>query len=675
MTTKITTRKHKLHLARQMLESISEQSNSAYYVFLGDHIPKTNSAITEIAESIVETQFDPYQNMEVGKRVSSNDAILTIRNIPYVSGTVYDMYDDEDDELVDSDYYVIVNASSYYHVYKCLDNNLGANSTIEPDFSHISGANTYVYQTSDGYRWKYMYSVSSTIKDKFSTDDYFPLQANATVSSQAVNGSIDIIKIDGEGSGYHNYLSGTFTASQIRYDGDPNLYRITNTNIQVTNGFYTGCLLYISSGTGAGEYSRISDYYVNSIGNFIELSNELTVTPVNGSQWQINPEVIVTGHGRDLVNAVARALVNASSQNSIYRVEMMNRGSGYVFASANVIANSVVSVQSAAIVRPIYSPYHGHGYDAASELHADGLMFSVKFSNTETNTIPAVNKFQQVGVIKDPIFGNTTLVISSSNGLFLADETIYKINPVRIATNATINTTSSLVTVSGGDFENQLAANDFVYIKASNGTSHMLARVNDVVNSTVINVTSNGFFACTSALVYQANVSSNAIFVSQSNSTIINISSVQGVFQSNDVFVGNSSGGQAVVSSVIRSAVTKDFNTFIQMVKLVGTYSSGTFTTDEVVYQGASYATATAIGRIHSATLDGGTLTVYITNPQGEFTTGNIVGVTSLAIASISSSYKPEIFEGSGEILFVENLLPVTRQNNQSETVRINFTF
>lgn len=675
MATKITTRKHKLHAARQMYESISEQSNSAYYVFVGDHIPKDNSSITEISESIVETQFDPYQNMQFGKRVSANDALLTIRNIPYTSGTVYDMYDDEDDDLLDSDYYAIVNASSYYHVFKVLDNNLGANSTIEPDFSHISGSNSYVYQTSDGYRWKYMYSVTSTVKDKFSTDDWFPLQPNTTVSAQAVDGSIDIIKIDGEGAGYHNHLSGTFTASQIRYNGEPKIYRITNSSIQVTNGFYTGCMLYISSGTGSGGYSRIVDYFVNANGNFIELADELDTTPINGSQWQINPEVIVTGHGRNLVNAVARALINASSQNSVYRIEMLNRGSGYVFASANVIANSVVSVQSPAIVRPIYSPYNGHGYDAASELHAQGLMFSIKFSNSESNTIPTINKFQQVGVVKDPIFGNTRIQISSSNGAFIANETVYKINPVRVATNATINTTSSMITVSGGDFVNQFTANDYVYIKSSNGTSHMLTKVNDVVNSTVINVTSNGFFACTSALVYQANISSNAIFLAQPNSSIIELNRVQGVLQSNDIFIGNSSGGQAVVNTIIRSNVTKGFNTFIQMNKLIGTYTSGTFTADEVVYQGASLATATALGRIHSAVVDGGTLTVYITNQQGDFSTGNIVGATSLAIASISSTYKPELIEGSGEILFVENLLPVTRQNNQSETMRINFTF
>lgn len=675
MATKKLTERYKLHLARQMIESISELSNTAYYVFASDHIPREVSEIPVIDDDLDSTLFSPYSNMQFGKRVGANDSVLVVRNIPYVSNTVYAMYDDTDEDLIDKDFYVVVNASSYYHVFKCLDNNFEVPSTVEPNFAHITGSNTEVYQTSDGYRWKYICTASANENLKFGTDAFFPYIANSTVSSSAVAGAIDVIKVDGTGGGYHNYLEGSFSAAGIRVSGDPLLYRLSNSTIQQTNGFYTGCILYLSTGTGAGQYATITDYFTNGNGSFAYISSEFATTPVNGTTWQVNPAVIIKGNGRNIVNAVARALVNASASNSIYRVEMLNRGSGYDYATANVIANSVVDVLLPAELRVIRSPYGGHGYDGAVDLNANAVMFSVKFSNSETNTITTSNKFQQIGVLKDPVFSEVDFVISSSNGTFLPSEKIYKIDPIRIATNGTVTTTSSEVTVAAADFTNQLAAGDFVYLKSSNGTSHMITTVHDVVNSSVINISSNCFFACTETLVYLGNVSSNAVFSSQPNSTVISVTSVSGVFTTSDIIVGNSSGGHAVISSVKRNGVTKDFNTFVQMNKLVGTLSSGSFVENEIIYQGSSLASANVTAVVHSSNVDGGVLTIYTTNQTGPFAVGEVIGANSLSVASISTVYKPEIIEGSGEIIFLENISPVQRQGNQSEIVQINFSF
>tara|TARA_R110000868_G_scaffold25423_3_gene99153 strand:- start:8264 stop:10291 length:2028 start_codon:yes stop_codon:yes gene_type:complete len=675
MPTKLITQQHKLHLARQLIESISEIANTAYYVFASNHVARASSTVPNVTEDVYTVQIDPYRTMQFGKRVSANNARLSIRKINYTSNTLYAMYDDQDDELNLSDYYAIVNASSYYHVFLCLDNNRGANSTVEPDFSQISGSNTAVYQTSDGYRWKYLYTVSSTVDGDFTTDDWFPFEANTTVSNSAVDGAINIIKVDGTGSGYHNYVSGTFIASSIHVGGQPTIYRLSNTNINHTNGFYTGCILYLATGTGSGQYAVVNNYYTNSSGNYISADRELTTVPTNGTTWQVNPRVKISGYGRNIVNAEARALVNAYASNGIYRVEMLDQGSGYEFATANVIANSMVDITTPSIVRPIMSPAGGHGFDAASDLNCYSAIFSVEFSNSESNTISTNNSFQQIGIIKDPVFSNVNLIIASSNGLFIADELIYKINPVRLETNATINTTSSLVTKTGADFVNQFTANDFVYLKASNGTSHMLVTIHDIVNSSTINLNSNGFFACTETSIYQANVSSNAVFISQSNSTVLVINSVCGVITSNDTVIGISSGAKAIVNTVYRSGVNKNFNTFVQMTKLVGSVLSGSLIEDEYVYQGASYANSTASGRLHSANVNGGALTLYITSKTGAFTTGTVTGVTSLATATISTLYAPELVASSGEIIFLENISPVERQSDQTEHLQIVFSF
>ena len=55
--------------------------------------------------------------------------------------------------LYDANFYVM---NSERNVYKCLDNNNNdSGSTVEP-----TGTDTIVLSTADGYKWKYMYTLS-----------------------------------------------------------------------------------------------------------------------------------------------------------------------------------------------------------------------------------------------------------------------------------------------------------------------------------------------------------------------------------------------------------------------------------------------------------------------------------------------------------------------------------
>jgi len=416
MATKIITNKMRLHNARQIYESIYENSeldaNTAYYLFVGNHDPSV-TLIEEITESEDLVTFDPYQNMIAGKRVTNNDLAICIRNIPYGTGVVYDMYDDQDDDLLGKDFFVITEEGSYFHVYKCLDNNMGAVSSVQPDFSHITGSNTIVYQTTDGYRWKYMYSVSDSQELKFGTSDYFPVIANTDVSGNAISGGVDIIKVEGQGKGYDNYVEGAFQTAEIQVGGNGQIYEISNTDAKISNNFYNGCLLYLTNGTGSGQFAKITNYIANTSGNFIVINSAFSTTPTSGTEYEIYPEVVVFGSGYAHVNCTARALVNALASNSVYRVEIIDRGTEYTkLVSANAYADPAVGVTLPAELRPINSPPLGHGYDAAKELGANSIMFSVKISNNENDTIPATNSFKQIGILKDPIFANVNLGIT-----------------------------------------------------------------------------------------------------------------------------------------------------------------------------------------------------------------------------------------------------------------------
>ena len=679
MAKKLTTVHNKHHVATQFLESVSETTNTAYYVFVGDQYDR--SSVREISESDRDIIIDTYQNMIMGKRVTPSDIKLGIRNIPYVSNTKYDMYDDQDQYLSIKNYYVVVNASSYYHVYKCLDNNGNTYSTITPDISHISGANTELYETSDGYRWKYLFSISSSAKNKFATDDYFPIVANTSVTRSAVDGSINLIKVIDGGKRYDNYLEGTFSTSHIKINGNSVLYEISNSNINTTNTFYSNCLIYLSSGTGIGQYRKIVDYFTNSNGNYIVVNSEFTTVPTNGTEWEIYPYVKIVGSGQT-INAVARAIVNSSSSNSIHKIEILDPGKNYNYHDSTIEVSSVVSTSEnfrQANVRSIYSPPGGHGSSIENELYCKNMIISVEFANSESNTILTTNKFNQVGLLKDPLFTNVQLNLDNVVGTFTPDEKIVKINPIRINTNAISNSTSN-ITCNSAAFNTQLQAGDTIYLRTSDSTEHFIHTVNSIVNSTVITLTTNTSITSNNVWIYLANVSSNGYLSDIKTANSILLSNVQGIFQTDDTVVGLQSGTVGTVTTIYRNDVAKGFNTFIQLGKFVGNLVSGTFTENEIIYQGNLTAANATLHSVINTSSNG--ILLYVSNTVGSFSFGNVGNVSftvtgndSLAVAHVSNSYPGELVYGSGEVLYLNNIEAVEREETQKEVFKIIFEF
>jgi len=677
MATKIVTNKMRLHSARQIYESIDEHPNTAYYYFISNHDPEV-LVPEDINRVEAEITFDPYQGMIAGKRISSSDIALAVKNIPYQSNTVYDMYDDQDYLLDDKNYFVITEEGSYFHVYKCLDNNMGDVSSVQPSFSHIVGANSIVYQTSDGYRWKYMYSVADTDKLKFSTANFFPVLPNTEVSNSAVLGAIDIIKVEGIGQGYGNYVEGTFSTSHIRVGGNSVLYEISNTTASSSNNFYNGCLLYLTAGDGAGQYSKISTYISNTSGKYIKIANAFVTSPTNGTDYEIYPAVNVFGTGSSKVNCVARALINALASNSVYRVEMIDRGSGYTYAfSANVVAHSTVEVGLPAEIRPINSPPNGHGSDAAMELASNSFIFSVKFSNTENDTIPAINSFKQIGIIKDPVFSNVSIEIKNGVGTFGVGEMISQVKPYRIEVSASINTTSANVDATNADFVNQFDVGDYVYLAANDDTAFQLTTISSITNSSQIVLNVNGNFNSSNCFIYKTNVYSQA-YVNSSNTTHVLVSNVMGVFSTDDLFIANISGSVAQVNTIYQSNTAKGFSTYIGMYRYDGVLNSGSFQENEWVYQQNFTTDSNTVALLHSTVVVGSNITMYTTEQLDEFRVGGtntVTGNTSSAVMRVDTKYPPEIRYGSGDVIFLENVDEITRSNTTSETFQTVITF
>lgn len=659
--TTLTTITHRTNGARAF---ISDVGATPYYFFTADHtLPENSSLIDPVVPSVNDSLRDVYRNMIYGKRIGSNSVSLAIRNLPYETGVVYTMYDDSV-SLESNDYYVCVNASSYFHVFKVLDNNQNAASTIPPNFADIVGSNTHIYQTSDGYRWKYMYSFDSAQNLKYTTSEFIPVVANADVSGNAVPGSIDVVKIIEPGRGYSNYLTGSLNASDIMVNGQTTVYAISNTVAKTQNGFYTGCYIYLTTGEAAGQYREIVDYVSNPNGNFITVESFFEIEPTNGTNYEIYPKVTISGSGSETVPAAARALVNAVASNSIYRVEMLDYGRDYQYATAEIIANGVVGVLANAEVRPILPPKNGHGYDAASELGCRDVIISTSLANNEGNTVPAVNTYRRVGIVKEPVFSEATLTMINQTGSYLIGETIRQITSQRVKFNVVAALSNTGFTANTGDFREQLSDGQPIMIRNDDTSSYFYTTIDEVINSSAVSTIDALPFSASNASIFTVNTVGTAI-VSNTGLNSLLISNVSPTFISGSKIIGQSSGAFSEVDTVSRSGVTKGFDTYVQLNKYVGSLSFGLFSINEPVTQGNSVAL------LHSYQIDSGVTTAYTSNQVGQFTTGNtMIGTLSSAIMSISAKYQPELVFGSGVPIYIENLSPISRAPTQTETFK-----
>ena len=249
----IITNKFRVHNQEQFVESFSESSANVYYLGIGRPQAfatatrpdlRTENEGTDAAPltpvDSIQDEFHHFDDMLAAKKVTSTDVSICIPRRNWTTGTVYDYYRHDygnrvtggtttqsansgATNLFDATFYVM---SSDFNVFKCLDNNGNAASTVEP-----TGTSTSILSTGDGYKWKYMYTLSATQQANFLSTDFMAVATNSTVSAAATDGAVNIVKIKTAGSGGTN---GTHTGVAIRGDGSSGVCSVTVSGGAVT---------------------------------------------------------------------------------------------------------------------------------------------------------------------------------------------------------------------------------------------------------------------------------------------------------------------------------------------------------------------------------------------------------------------------------------------------------
>lgn len=266
MTTSNTFINMKIFLAQQLIESLSEPNSSNLYLTFGYTQPWSNDSSPPIANTSQSTSYEHWRNMVGTKKITGNDVNHVIPRYDWTSGTVYTEYDSDNTSLYSTGikFYVL---TSTKNVYKCLSNNGGSASTIEP--TAVNPATTT--QTGDGYIWKYMYSLSSSDIIRFTTGTVIPIKLLTVddgslqwqVQQNALAGKVHVIKVTNGGSNYSNVsnLSVTITGDGSGATATASINTSTNTvsTITVINGGsnYSNASAYLTGGAGSGANLKV----------------------------------------------------------------------------------------------------------------------------------------------------------------------------------------------------------------------------------------------------------------------------------------------------------------------------------------------------------------------------------------------------------------------------------
>ena len=234
------------------------------------------------------------------------------------------------------------------------------------------------------------------------------------------------------------------------------------------------------------------------------------------------------------------------------------------------------------------------------------------------------------------------------------------------------------------------------YVLVTNGSNNYISTVANVPEDyriTTANTTSS-FTAdnCEiSAIVVQASG-----IVSFSGTSQIELSNVAGVFTSGSRIIGVGgmsgdtvipvSGTTATITGTIEinDRVASSFNYSRQLTRLIGTFGVGSvpFLEDEQIQQESLIAYAQPRGRVHHLDeIEGASDILWITNKSGIFNLDprgirDIAGdVSSAELSPLLNKYPGDFVVGSGEVLYLENLDPIARNDNKSEIIKIVLEF
>lgn len=606
----------------------------------------------------LQSDYEVWRNMISAKKVLPSDVSHAIPRFDWKSGTVYGIYDDTNSVLYNGNngrpFYVI---TSEFNVYKCIWNNYGKSSTIEPTEVLTSGN----FETSDKYVWKYMYTVSASEAFKFLTPNYIPVSLILSdpgdgcssignqyqVQQNSVEGSIDVVyrqsfvgsgvTYDGGGSSYINY-SGQLSQEPVKTEDNlDSIFSVSGVQFDSLDpGDLVGASIFFPEHNKVYEISEYSNSLVTVSGTTAydemvnNFSKELTLVvdsiannPNDVPPFSIGDQVRIYESGVTQQQAID------DNSNSL---------SGQVATISNVIATGTTG-------------------------------YTLKFVSYPNE----LQDFSEGNIVKNITSGereNIVSVIQSSE----EKKTEIKVLPTVVVDGDGSNF-SAIPIMSDSQNEGDELGDKIHHIKILNsGKNYSYANVS--FKRAKMNEDVGGLNANFKTIISpRGGHGSNAIDELGGFFVIIN---TQFKYDEGDLPTSNDFRQISLIKDpkLYNSSTLATSNIYNQM-KILVFNSDANYSVDSTVYVGNDLDSSTARARVVDVKNDGNNKNVRISNIKGTFNSGDSVksvengGDEYDVLSILDEGLEPY----SGEVLFIEQRRPIQRDDSQIEDIKIVLEF
>lgn len=352
----------KTNTAKSLYFDIISKLSHYYYTF-GKTTPwptvqvvnPTTNVITDVSNdddppSVSDSysyELDVRRNIQYVKLVNPQDACLLVNRYDWQNGALFDQYDDYTEDRISATGAASLSSAQFYvltdemNVYKCLYNNKNGASTVKP-----TGTSPYTFTTSDGYVWKFMYSIPLSLRNRFLLSNYMPI-SNAMSDQFYSKGAIKNYRITNKGNGY---VSNTWKVKTVRVLTGGSGYAVENTVLEFTvapTGGTTATAVVSAVGTqgdiisvnvtnqGAGYRVQptIKIASAAAAGQGAAFLVEYEKTSVNGTT-----EVVISGDGFNEYNPYSIKTVSFSK--IVSSVQLTNSGTLYANTDSPIVTFS-----------------------------------------------------------------------------------------------------------------------------------------------------------------------------------------------------------------------------------------------------------------------------------------------------------------------------------------------
>lgn len=301
----VITDKFKKQVLDDLFDDFKDSDNVRYYAAIGRSEDWNDSDVATVPTNSFADVRTARNSMQSVKLIEDLSYVIPRRT--WVANLIYSAFDDNDVGFPENPFYVI---NSNNEVYICLQQGKRQDgssqlSTVSPT-GNTTGA---PFTLSDGYTWKFLYSIGALRADKFLSSQYQPVQYVAATDSDSPAEELqqEIVQ--------NNAVRGQILS-----------YRITNGGQGYTS---TPTVTVVGDGTGAQAYAVRAGESIVDI-RVKEDSAGNSGSSYYGSEYNY-ANIIITGGGGD--SAQARAILTPNPKGLGSNPVIDLKASGVMFNS------------------------------------------------------------------------------------------------------------------------------------------------------------------------------------------------------------------------------------------------------------------------------------------------------------------------------------------------------